>query len=81
MSTTMTRRTRKRACRMLSLCLMQTAIEGDHDSGGGGDDDNAGAGSGDDLFDGDDYYGDDIAGGFDDGYDPGDAGDGGDDWW
>lgn len=48
------------------------------DADGEGDDD---AGSGDDHFGDDDYYDDDIAGGFDAFYDPGDAGDGADDWW
>ncbi|KAI5008558.1 hypothetical protein ZWY2020_009606 [Hordeum vulgare] len=60
--------------------------EGDDGSGGGGHDDvgvddydDVSAGS--DHFRDDDYYYDDVVGGFDDGYDPGDAGDGADDWW
>ncbi|KAE8786918.1 NAC transcription factor [Hordeum vulgare] len=60
--------------------------EGDDGSGGGGHDD-AGVdyyddvGAGSDHFGDDDYYDDNVAGGFDDGYDPGDAGDGAADWW
>jgi hypothetical protein len=66
---------------------------GDDGSGGGGDvdsdynqdfgvgDDDAGTRCGDDFFNSDNYYYDDAAAGFDDGYNGDDGGDGPDGWW